>query len=132
MDKDILCDFAFICDNAFFSQGNKLNIIGIFKEIVPISPFPFQHPQIFIVTNLQIKNLGPHEAIIKIVRLRDSIQILQDLKFNITVTEDKKVRDFIGIAQLANVKFEEAGNYEIQILVDGTLIKTLPLNIKSA
>lgn len=127
MTKNIKFNFAFLCDSAFFSEGGKLNIIGIFKNIHG-RKLPLQHPQMFIVSNVSIKGSGNYEKEIKLIRKRDGVEIITPLKFNLVVREDKEA-EFGVLGQLANIKFEEAGLYEVQILINSEIIKKLPLSI---
>lgn len=125
--ENIKSNFAFLCDLAFFSEGGKLNIIGVFKNIFG-HKLPIFHPQMYIVSSMSIKGDGNYEKIIKIIRLKDNVEIVSPLKFNLIVKGGQEA-EFGILGQLTNVKFEEAGQYEIQIFVNSEMIKKIPLSI---
>lgn len=127
MDKNIKQNFAFLCDLAFFGEGGKLNIIGIFKNING-RRLPLQHPQMFVVSSISIKGSGNYEEIIKIIRIRDNVEIIDPLKFNFAIKGEDEA-EFGVLGKLTNIKFDEEGLYEVQIFINSELIKKLPLTI---
>lgn len=58
-----------ICDKAFFGEGNKLSIIGIFEEI-NVTQFPAQHPQMSFV--LAVEDGEPNEKVSYYFSINDS------------------------------------------------------------
>jgi len=125
--ENIKSNFAFLCDQAFFSEGGKLNVIGIFKNINGKNP-PIVHPQMFIVSSVYLKGAGKYEKEIKIIRMRDNFELVSPLKFYLVVEGDQEA-EFGVVGQLANVKFDEAGDYEVQILVNSKLINKIPFKV---
>lgn len=125
--ENIKSNFAFLCDMAFFSEGGKLNIIGVFKNIFG-HKLPIVHPQMYIVSSVSIKGDGNYEEIIKIFRLKDNAEVVSPLKFNLAVKGGQEA-EFGIIGQLANIKFEEAGQYEVQIFINEEMIKKVPFSI---
>jgi hypothetical protein len=125
--ENIKSNFAFICDQAFFSEGGKLNVIGIFKKING-KTLPLQHPQMYIVSSVFIEGSGTFEKEIKIVRVRDNFEIISPLKFTLIAKGDKGA-EFGVLGQLSNLKFDEAGNYEVRIFVNSNLVNKVPFNV---
>ena len=125
--ENIKSNFAFLCDMAFFSEGGKLNIIGVFKNIFG-HKLPIVHPQMYIVSSVSIKGDGNYEEVVKIIKLKDNVEIVSPLKFNLAVKGGQGA-EFGIIGQLANIKFEEAGQYEIQIFINDEMIKKIPFSI---
>lgn len=126
-EESIKLNFAFLCDSAFLSEGGKLNIIGIFKNINGLK-LPLQHPQMVVVTNININRRGTYKETIKLIRKKDNLSIVSPLEFNISTADDGK-KEFGIIGQLANIKFDEVGSYAIQILINETVINELPLMV---
>ena len=125
--ENIRLNFAFLCDSAFLSEGDKLNIVGIFKNINGIL-LPIQHPQMFIVTNISIKKEGNYKEQIKIVYSVDKKEIITPLEFNFSAKGIGE-KEFGVLTRLNNIKFDRAGLYKIQIFINDTMLKELPLTI---
>ena len=104
-----------------------MSIIGIFKNING-KTLPLQHPQMFVVSSILIKGSGNYKKVIKLIRARDGVEIIAPLEFNLAVKGENEA-EFGVLGQLTNIKFEEAGLYEVQIFVNSELIKKLPLII---
>lgn len=123
--EDIKLNFLHICDYASFGMGGKLNILGIFESInTPI--IPYNHPQMFIVSNISIekskKASGYKNKIVKLI-YEDGTEISRmEFSLNVKIPKDKE-RFVIGsIEQLNGIKFEKYGKYKIQIFVDEYLV----------
>ncbi|MBI2010753.1 MAG: hypothetical protein HYS89_00740 [Candidatus Colwellbacteria bacterium] len=123
-------NYAFLCDYAFISGGDKLNIIGIFKNI-NTQNLPAQHPLMFVVTSIAVATKGNFKVNIKFVRRLDNVEIIPPLDFDISMVSDEGSREGeLGvIGQIANLKFEEAGMYDVLVLVNGENIGSLPLQV---
>jgi len=61
--ENVKLNFAHICDYASFSEGGKLNISGIFKN-VNSAEFPITLSQMFIVVNILVDTAGTYEETI--------------------------------------------------------------------
>jgi hypothetical protein len=130
-DENIKLNFAILCDYAFFSEGGKLNIIGIFKNISPVS-FPYSHPQMFVTTNILVKTDGEHNEIIKLVRDGDEVDIMEPLNIKLNVLRDRKDSAELGfLGQLNGIKFEKEGKYIFKIYMDGVIIGEIPLEVSA-
>lgn len=125
--SNVRFNYAFLCDNAFMDAFGKLNIIGIFQNIIS-KTCPFIQPQLYFVSNVIISGKGHYKKLIKIVRKRDNVEIISPLPFELDISEDKEA-EFGVIGQLTNIKFEETGTYEVQIFVNDQHIKSLILNV---
>jgi hypothetical protein len=114
-------NFLHICDYASFSEGGKLNILGIFENINAPS-IPYAHPQMFIVSNVSFKKSGNIKKVIKIVS-DDNIEIAKlEFSVNVKIPADKKTAN-IGVAgQLNGTRFEKFGKYKIQVFINDKLI----------
>lgn len=128
MAKDIKINFSFLCDYAFIGEAGKLSIIGMFQNINPSVVLPFIHPQIFVVVSISIKGAGSYDAEIKFIRSRDGLDVIPPQKFNIPVKDDSQTTTVL-LGQMLNVKFEELGPYEAQVLVNGEKLTTIPVSV---
>ncbi len=128
--EGVKLNFAFLCDNAFFSEGNKLNIIGIFKNINTVR-CPFRHPQIFIVSNIITTKKGSYKEEIKLKRKRDDSEIIRSFKFDF-LAQNNSSKEWGFIGRWGNIKFEEFGEYVVQIFLNEELIGEIPLHLMPA
>ncbi len=122
MKNEIKVNFFHVCDYASFSEGGKLNILGIFENINPAS-FPYTHPQMFIVTNLTFKKSENVKGIIRILDEEDMEIARLELPVNIKIPSDKKVAHLGLLGQINNVKFEKKGKYKLQLLANDEMLE---------
>lgn len=108
-------NFVHVCENAFLSKDNKLNIIGIFNKILSFG-FPAIHPKLFIVTNIS-GELSEFKEAIEIVSPNNKVIVNAENQIKI---DENKSANFI--AQFVGIPFENEGIYKIRILVDGIII----------
>ncbi|OGH66265.1 MAG: hypothetical protein A3B90_02300 [Candidatus Magasanikbacteria bacterium RIFCSPHIGHO2_02_FULL_41_13] len=118
--------FAHICDTAFLSMGQKLNLIGIFSNIFS-KTFPVAQPCFSVVVSFVVSGMkGTKPLIFKIVSNSDK-QIGDKMEVNLPIKDKDEHVNFI--ANFVNVLFPESGDYKINIYFDGDLIDTLPLTL---
>ena len=122
-NKDFKLNFLHVCDYASFSEGGKLNILGIFENI-NASKIPYTHPQMFVVLNILIKKKGNYKKIIiRFIQNANEAEIAGvEIPMNIKMSSAKKEFKIGSVGQLNSVKFEEYGKYKIQIFIDEYLI----------
>lgn len=119
-------NYAFLCDQAFLSADGKLNVTGIFDEI-KAHFFPVVHPQLYVVCHFNVDTEGSVPYLIKVVKI-DGEEIFVSEKVNLSST---KTGDILGnIYQLTQIKFETEGKYEVQIYINDTLERALPLVVR--
>lgn len=116
-------NFLHVCDYASFSEGGKLNILGIFENI-NASKIPYIHPQMFVVLNILIKKAGNYKKIVtRFVQDNNKTEIARtEFPMNIKMPPAKGEFRIGSVGQLNSVKFKEYGGYKIQIFVDEYLI----------
>ncbi len=120
-------NFAHLCDMAFFSKDEKLNIIGIFKNI-NTKVLPFAYPKMTFAVSLftdeiqnfkaQILKKDTNEVISKIEASPREIKKLKK------VTEINFLNDFI------NTKFEEEGEYFLEVWFGKKILTKIPFSIR--
>lgn len=122
--ENVKLNFVHICDYASFSEGRKLNILGIFKNINAVK-FPVIHPQMFIVVNITVNTAGAYKEVIKFIREEDDVEIIKPLEFNITANKGNS--EFGVFGQINSVKFDKDGIYKFKVYVNDNLIQEIPL-----
>jgi len=124
--KNVKLNFAHICDYASFSEGGKLNIFGIFKNI-NTAGFPIVHSQMFIVVNITAGIAGEYKEVIKFVREEDKTEIIKPLEFNMRTNKSNSEIGVLG--QISNIKFDKEGKYKFKIYINNNLIQEIPLMV---
>ncbi len=122
-------NYGLVCDYASFSEGGKLNILGIFKNINAVS-IPFTHPQLFIVVNISVEKEGKYKEMIKLVRKKDNVEIMKPLEFDLfpkSISEKKIELGVVG--QMTNIKFEKSGEYVFKIFLNNDFLGEVPFYI---
>lgn len=108
-------NFIHLCDYASLAFGGKLNVFGIFKNINTKTD-EIILPQFFVVSQINVSEIGEYIIIIKIVKDSDGseIPVTQKITFNITEIKSEISNEFGIIAQFNNTKFN-LGTYKIKI-----------------
>jgi hypothetical protein len=103
--------FSIICDDVRFEQGNKLSFMGVYTEGILVSDLPFVMPKLCLFVYLD-----------ECQDTRRFKVALRGPKVNVPPVELKpsehgkpKVRLTVA---LANVKFEQEGDYRLDIFFD--------------
>ncbi len=113
---NIRLNFLHICENAFYSDDKKLNIIGIFDRITT-SGFPATHPRFSIA--LGISNLGPHIGEIKI-KNPDSSDLFKAPLSRETI---KNVAEHTNLViNIIAPVFRVPGKYKVLVEFDGAIL----------
>ncbi len=117
-------NFVLLCDYAFFSEGGKLNIIGIFKEIFT-KTLPLVHTEMFVVTNIFVDVEGHYKETIRLVD-ENGTNITKSLEF---IFSPRKKTELGVVARFNNIKFKTAGNYKVQVYLNDEIAKEIPFTI---
>lgn len=123
---DIKLIFAHICDSAFLSLDQKINIIGDF-DTIKVSEIPGTSKiffSFFIVTNFIVSSNGKYTQQIIIKSKHDGLEAL-----NNTISKEQDKAGKIGFIGNFGVVFPKFGEYEVSIIINDSLLMTLPLNI---
>lgn len=122
-------NFIHICDYASMSQGNKVNILGIFKNISGMT-FPITHPQLFVVSNFSVNEPGEYKQVLKLVDDIDK-DVIPPLEFpsNVSSLGKNKAADVGMIASLVGLKFPKPGTYDFVLKVNGSEIARTQLTL---
>lgn len=123
-------DLALLADAAAVDASGKLSILGIFDHI-SAKEFPTRHDRMVLVFRLvaTLDEVGPHKIEISIVQ--PSGEELHRLDGTLQVNPGRG-RGGIRIPQLVHMDgfvFPEAGEYSIDIHVDGEVVETVALTL---
>lgn len=131
-NENFKLNFLHVCDYASFSEGGKLNILGIFESI-NTPKIPYVHPQMFVVLNILIKKTSNYKKIVtRFVQSDNKVEIARvEIPMNIKTSSAKGEFRVGSIGQLNGVKFEKYGKYVIQIFVDEHLIGEKEITISN-
>ena len=122
---------AVLCDAAT-DYGGKLNLLGTFDTIIS-HQFPAVHPQCSIALRIAFSRIeeGSHKVRISLVDedghpVMPSIDIPADVVFPAEGTFIS--RNFV--LNIQHLKFEAAGQYAIDIAIDGRHEASIPLQVR--
>ena len=113
-------NFMHLCDMAFLSQEQKLNIIGMFLN-VRSSKFPFVHPKITVVLNFTTtRSLYLKLQIVQ----KTSGEVIMKMERNLNFEAPENTKADIGlISKFQNISFQEPGAYFLEVWEDKNLIR---------
>ena len=120
-----------LCDCATDQQG-KLNVLGAFDSIYA-RKMPTVHPACTVAARIRFERIeeGEHKVSIAVID-EDGKAIVPRLDGNISV----KARPDAGstvvnlILNLQRLKFENYGEYRIDLAIDGKVEGTLPFSVR--
>lgn len=122
-------NFGHLCDMAFFSQEGKLNVIGVFK-VIGVRQLPVVHPRLSIVLNLTLSE--PAKLKVQILK-RETGETIAKLEAQLEQNKkDDKEREVNFVSDFNNVKFEEEGEYKVEVWIDDEIFETIPFFVKLA
>lgn len=108
--------FLHVCENAFLSKDNKLNLIGIFDRI-SVRKFPVRYPKIAVALNMTVDK-GTHPFEIRIVEKGKEKPVVE-MKGEVNAEAEKNfnlLSDFVGMV------FEHQREYSVVLFVDGDIV----------
>jgi hypothetical protein len=126
-------DFAFLADAAEAEPGRKFYVLGGGVDSIGAQAFPVVHPQMALLIRLLVHPTEAERPHALEIRLTDSDGgELVKLEGSFTAgTGGRPGREMpinISLA-MANTRFERAGDYSIELLVDNQHVKSLPLRL---
>ncbi|MCX6339352.1 MAG: hypothetical protein NTX71_05475 [Candidatus Aureabacteria bacterium] len=120
-----------LCDAAT-ETGGKLNILGAF-DCLYAQKFPVIHPQCSVALRIRFSQIeeGGHRIKINFVD-EDGKPILPSLNANVEIKFKEEQHYVVSnlILNIHNFKIEKAGQYSIDLAIDGKSEKSLPLFVR--
>ncbi len=115
--------FSIVCDSIRREDNGKLMFIGIF-EVIGAKTFPAKHGQLFIA-NRWIKGAGRFKEKTRIINIKDNKPIVEtkEVEFELKSIESAHT----VISKFINIVFPEAGKYQVEILLNGEVLRYYPI-----
>jgi hypothetical protein len=123
-----ILNYSFLCEQAIISREHVPSFISVFSEIL-VKKIPFTHNQINVVINFHLNDSeksGVGE--LKLILKSPSGKVGTPIKS--TVKKDVEGND-IGLITKVSQKFDEEGQYEFEIFLDGKEMGKIPLLVKT-
>jgi hypothetical protein len=119
-----------LADYASISDGSKLNIMGIFTNILTATE-PAVHPQMMLVAQFEFNSSECGEKNLKIVLVEEDGQDIFSIsgKVQIERAADGGPSLLNQILRLNAVVFPKVGQYEFRIVLDGIMACSIPLRV---
>src|SRR5881296_2833660 len=129
-------DFAFLADAAEAEPGRKFYVLGGGIDVIAGQAIPLVHPTMSLVMRFQVHptELGrAHHLEVKLIDADggELAKIEGDLEAAATGQPGRPVSVNVVI-NLANTRFEKAGDYAVEIMMNNTHQKSLPLRVQVA
>jgi len=127
-------DFAFLADAADVSLG-KLFVLGGAFDTIHVPAFPATHPVLAVVLRLL---LGPHDLDrkqnLEILLLDADAHHVASARGELMVPKSPDSpagwkQTVILPLRFFNVPFQQAGHYSVEILIEGNMVKAIPLRV---
>ncbi len=120
-----------LCDCATDQRG-KLNVLGAFDSIYA-KKTPIVHPACTVATRIRFERIeeGEHKVSINVID-EDGKSVIPRLNGNISVRarEDAGSTVVNLILNLQRLKFENYGEYRIDLAIDGKVEASLPFGVR--
>jgi len=126
-------DFAFLADAAEAEPGRKLYVLGGGIDSINTRTFPAVHPHMSLVLRVLIHPMETDEDHAIEIRLIDSdggelARIDGNINARGTTTTGRDI-SMNMVINMVNTRFEHAGDYSIEIMIDGEHHKSVPLRL---
>lgn len=129
MEKDTFIEptllFSVLCDDVRREDNGKFMLIGLFETIGTFN-FPAIHPTLFVV-NSWCSGFGEFSQKTRIIAPGGKI-IAEDNETNFSL-KDLKSKHRV-IARFNNLKFENEGEYSVEVVLNSNLKVRYPLVVK--
>lgn len=115
-------EYSIFCDDASVSENGKLNMSGVFDKLLA-EKVPAIHKQMFIVTKYLLQRGSYRVSMV----LMHEDEVIAKTYFDKEI--DEEVSSGSHIWEIQNLKIENFGLIELEVLINGKqlFIKTLPV-----
>ncbi len=124
---------AVLADYASISLGDKLNVLGIFSNILARAE-PVIHSQMQLVLQFEFDAAEAGKKNVRIMMLDETGKDLYTMNGEIVVPHlpQGETATINQILLLNNTNFPRFGRYEFRVVVNGRLEVTIPLTVRQA
>jgi hypothetical protein len=119
-----------LADYASVSENNKLNIMGIFTNIMAVAE-PVVQPQMMLVAQFEFNSSECGEKNIKIVLVEEDGQDIFSISGKVQIDRAANGGPSMlnQILRLNTIVFPKWGQYEFRIVLDGIMACSIPLRV---
>jgi len=127
-------DFAFLADAAEAEPGRKFYVLGGGIDSIGAQSFPVVHPHMSLVMRLLVHPMEadhPHSLDIRLIDTDGRELTKLEGTFSADAGNRGGREAAINITlNFQNTRFERAGDYSLELLVNGQHLKSLPLRLQ--
>ena len=120
-----------LCDAATNENG-KLNLLGTY-DTLRVSALPAVHPYCAVAMRIRFSSMenGPHTVVISIID-EDGSKFIPPLKgaVEVYIPDGETTAAFNFVFNLQQLKFVKAGEYGIDLIIDGKVEGSLPMMVR--
>ena len=118
-----------ICDQIIHEFGtNKKSLIGIFEDI-HLPQFPARYPRIAVYVNLTDAH-GKYALELRLLNASDGTEVGRGRAPEVEIDNPLRTCEFA--LQIQNLRFQNPGKYEFQILANDELLAVKAFNVRKA
>ena len=118
--------YSVLCDDVRREDNGKFMLIGLF-ETIGSAKFPVRHPCLYVM-NCWCSGLGDFTQNTRIIG-QDGVKLIEDQQTSFTLSDMKSKHRIV--ARFNNVLFKTAGEYSVEVLLNGELRVRYPLLVES-
>lgn len=122
---------AALCDAATDYAG-KLNVLGVFDTVLT-TKFPAVHPQCAIACRFVFNKGEEGTRVFRLSFVNEDGKVVMpaiELAIDIKVPEEVNYLSRNLIINLQQLKFDAAGQYAVELLMDGRQVSSIPLLVR--
>lgn len=121
MNPDL--QFSIVCDSIRREDNGKMMFIGIF-EVIGAKNFPAKHHELFIA-NRWIKGAGKFTEKTRVINLKSNKMIVETKEVTFELKNIEAAHTVIS--KFLNIVFPEPGRYQVEVLLNGELLRSYPI-----
>ena len=117
--------FSILCDDVRREDNGKFMLLGLF-ETIGAPQFPVVHPALYVM-NCWCSGVGTFTQRTRIVT-PDNIKLIEDDETEFSLPDLKSKHRIV--ARFNNIRFNVAGEYAVEVLLNGELKVRYPLVVE--
>ena len=117
--------FSILCDDVRREDNGKFMLLGLF-ETIGAPQFPVAHPALYVM-NCWCSGVGTFAQRTRIVT-PDNVKLIEDDETEFSLPDLKSKHRIV--ARFNNIRFNVAGEYAVEVLLNGELKVRYPLVVE--
>lgn len=111
-------NWALLCEYAFYVERNKVSLIGVFSA-VRSRTLPYDIPQLFVVVSTAVAHEDGELYISATISAPSGTFLRESAVDHVFVESGKWVDAHKSVFGFYGVRFEEPGDYHIEVFING-------------